>query len=82
MLKFFSYYISKIRKLSRIPSIRNSKVHKKYKVCSGSLIVKCEVDKYTYIGHDSTLINVNIGSFTSIANGVIIGGAAHPIYSQ
>ena len=64
MLGRISYYLSKLRKISRVPAIKNSIIHKKSKVCSGCLIVSCELGKYTYIGHDSTLINVNVGSFT------------------
>ncbi|WP_289115747.1 CatB-related O-acetyltransferase [uncultured Psychrobacter sp.] len=78
MLKSIQYYISKIRKLSRLPAIKDSKIHRRSKICSGSLVVNCKIDKYTYIGHDSTIINTRIGAYTSIANNVVIGGASHP----
>lgn len=79
MVSYFSYYISKFRKLTRIPAVRNSSIHKTSKICSGSLIVETALGKYTYVGHDSSIVNTNIGSFCSIADGVKIGGASHPI---
>lgn len=72
------YLISKARKLTRIPAIKATYIHKTSKICSGSLVVGCELGKYTYVGHDSTLINASVGSFCSIADRVTIGGAAHP----
>lgn len=73
------YIISKIIKKINIPSIKNSEIHKKSKVCSASLIVNSSINKYSYVGNACTVVNTEIGSFCSIADNCIIGGASHPI---
>lgn len=37
------------------------------------------MDKYSFCGYDCDINSCDIGSFTSIANGVIIGGGMHPM---
>jgi acetyltransferase-like isoleucine patch superfamily enzyme len=37
------------------------------------------MEKYSFCGYDCEIIHAEIGSFTSIANNVVIGGAKHPI---
>lgn len=73
------YLFSKLIKKSQLPALKSTKIHKTSKVCSGSHIVNSEVHRYTYIGNFCTIINVEIGSFCSIADNCIIGGASHPI---
>lgn len=73
------YLISKILKKLRGSAILNSKVHNTSKVESGSHIVNSTIDKYSFCGYDCEIMNCKIGSFTSIANNVIIGGAMHPV---
>lgn len=70
---------SKIIKKLRFSSVRLSSIHKTSKVESGCNIVNVIMDKYSFCGYDCEIINTEIGSFCSIANNVIIGGAAHPI---
>lgn len=70
---------NKIIKKLRFSSIRKSSIHKTSKVESGCNIVNVTMDKYSFCGYDCEIINTEIGSFCSIANNVIIGGAAHPI---
>jgi acetyltransferase-like isoleucine patch superfamily enzyme len=72
------YYLSKIFKKLRLNSIFNSVIHSTSKIESGSTVVNVKMDKYSFCGYDCELINCQIGSFCSIANGVIIGGANHP----
>lgn len=74
-----SYYLSKLIKKIYIPAIKQSNKHKTVKVCSGSHIVNSHINRYTYIGNYCTLINTKVGSFTSIADNCIIGGASHPL---
>lgn len=74
------FLLSKIIKKVHIPAIRDSKLDKKAKVCSGSHIVKTNIDRYSYVGNYCTVINAEIGSFCSIADNCIIGGASHPIH--
>lgn len=57
----------------------NSVVDITSKVESGSLFLNSTMGKYSFCGYDCEIINCKIGSFCSIANNVIIGGAMHPI---
>lgn len=72
------YYWSKLLKKLRGSAIRNSSVHKTSKIESGSSIVNSNMDRYSFCGYNCEIINCNIGSFCSIANGVVIGGSMHP----
>ncbi len=73
------YVWSKMLKKLRGSAIINSSIHRTSKVESGSHIVNSTMDRYSFCGYDCKIINCNIGSFCSIADGVIIGGAMHPI---
>lgn len=74
------YLYSKFfKRVVRGKSILNSQIDKKAKVYSGSLVYNSSLDRYSYIGYDCDVINCEIGAFCSIANGVIIGGAQHPL---
>jgi acetyltransferase-like isoleucine patch superfamily enzyme len=71
--------ISKILKKIRLSSIRQSEIHASSKVESGSSIYFSTFDRYSFCGYDCDIYYAEIGSFTSIANQVIIGGARHPM---
>lgn len=73
------FLISKIIKKLHFAAIRESKIHKTAKVCSGSYLVRTNLGKYSYVGNFCTIINTSIGNFCSIADNCIIGGANHPI---
>lgn len=73
------YVISKLLKKMRAKSVLNSTIHKTSKIESGSLVVNSIMDKYSFCGYDCEIIICEIGSFCSIANNVIMGGAMHPI---
>ncbi|MBR4909985.1 MAG: CatB-related O-acetyltransferase [Clostridia bacterium] len=73
-----SFFISKLFKKLHLPAIKNSTIDKKSKICPGAHLVNTNVDKYSYIGNFSTVINCNIGSFCSIADNCLIGSMAHP----
>lgn len=74
-----SYYWSKLFKKLRSKAIVNSVIHKTSKVEAGSEIVNSSFDKHSFCGYNCEIINVQIGSFCSIANHVVIGGGMHPI---
>lgn len=79
-MKSLSYLYSKImRKFLIGKSIINSKIDNSSKVNSGCNIVNTQVGKYSYIGYDGEIVNCKIGNFCSVASGVRIGGAEHPI---
>lgn len=73
------YFISKALKKIHIPAIKKSNIHSTSKVGSFSHLVRVKMNKYSYIGNNCTVIDVDIGGFCSIADNVIIGGASHPI---
>jgi len=73
------YIWAKIIKKIRGSAIKNSKIHETSKVESGSNIINSIIDKHSFCGYDCDINNANIGSFCSIANGVIVGGGMHPI---
>jgi acetyltransferase-like isoleucine patch superfamily enzyme len=73
------YIVAKIIKKLRGSSIKNSSIHATSKIESGSNIVSTIMLKHSFCGYNCEISNCDIGSFCSIANGVIIGGGAHPI---
>ena len=73
-----SYYFSKLIKKLHIPAIKDSRISKRSKVCSGAHVVGSEVLDYSYIGNFSTVPFCNIGKFCSIGDNCEIGGGSHP----
>lgn len=73
------YYYSKILKKLRGSAVLNSNIHPTSTVESGSTVVNSSMGKYSFCGYNCEIINVEIGSYCSIANNVIIGGAMHPM---
>ena len=73
------YYWSKFIKKIRGSSVKGSFVHKTSKIESGTSFVNSTMDKYSFCGYDCEMFHTKIGSFCSIANGVIIGGGRHPV---
>lgn len=80
MIDEIKYVISKgLKKFLNIPSIKNCKIDKSSKVCSGSQIVNSSMNKYSYVANFCCIIHTEIGSFCSIADNCIIGGSSHPM---
>lgn len=75
----FLYLWAKFLKKIRGAAIKNSIIDKTSKIESGSQIVSSTFGRHSFCGYDCQIINCDIGSFTSIANNVVIGGGAHPI---
>lgn len=74
------YYYSKfVQKMLRGKCIFNSKLDKTTCVNSGCSVVNCTIGRYSYIGYDCEVINAEIGSFCSLASGIHIGLAEHPV---
>lgn len=74
-----SYIWSKVLKKIRLSALKDCDIHKLSKIESGCNMVNVQMDKHSFCGYNCEMINVKIGSFSSIANGVIIGGEMHPI---
>lgn len=79
MLKAIRYVASKLIKKSRLSSVKDAVVHSTAKIESGSSFVNSEMDRHSFCGYDCDIYRAKIGAFTSIANGVVIGGARHPM---
>jgi len=73
------YYWAKLIKKFRCSAIVNSYIHKSSKVESGTQFINSTMKKHSFCGYDCDINYVDIGSFCSIANGVIIGGGMHPV---
>ncbi len=73
------YFWSKVLKKIRGSALKNCNIAKSSKVESGCNLSNVKMDKHSFCGYGCEMTNVEIGSFCSIANGVIIGGGMHPI---
>lgn len=74
------YIISKLIKKTRLASVLNSEVEQGSKIEAGSSFINSSMQRHSFCGYDCSIINAEIGSFCSIANGVKIGGVAHPMH--
>lgn len=75
-----TYLYSKIIKKMRGKALKNvRRDKKKTAIESGSTLVNVSFGRYTYCGYNCTMLNTNIGAFTSISDNVVIGGAMHPM---
>ncbi|NLW06057.1 MAG: CatB-related O-acetyltransferase [Pseudomonadaceae bacterium] len=73
------YIYSRVLKKLRGVAIKNSNVHKTSKVESGSTVINSSFDKHSFCGYDCLFNNCEVGSFTSIASNVKVGGSTHPV---
>ncbi len=75
-----AYLYSKFfKKVLRGKSVLNSRVDKLAKIYSGTQFQSSTIGRYSYVGYDCEILHCEIGAFCSIANGVVIGGAQHPL---
>jgi len=72
------YIMHKALKKIRLSAIKNSKIHWTSKVESGTSFINSVMGKHSFCGYNCEITNADIGSFCSIANGVVIGGGMHP----
>lgn len=68
-----------IKRIFNPPALRECNIHKTSRICAGSELTRVDVGRYTYVGNKCFMVNVQIGSFCSIADKCSIGGAAHPM---
>ena len=79
-MKSLKYLYGKfIKKVVQGKCIIGSQIHKTARVNGGCSIVHSEIGRYTCLGYQCERVNCKIGSFSSIASNVYIGGAEHPI---
>lgn len=79
MLERLAYYWSKLLKKSRLAAARGSVVHPSSKLESGTSFYASTMGRHSFCGYDCDVHCADIGSFVSIANGVVIGGGRHPM---
>ncbi len=76
----FKYYLAKLLKKLRLSAVRNSSVDATAKLESGTVFVNSKINKHSFCGYDCMIVNCRIGSYTSVASRVSIGGVAHPVH--
>lgn len=74
-----AYIVAKGLKKSRQAAITGSHVDPTSKVEPGTSFVESTMDRHSFCGYDCDIAFAQIGAFTSIANGVVIGGGRHPM---
>lgn len=80
MNNFFIQFVwSKFLRKIRGASIKNSVLESTAKVESGSSFYNSNIGRHSFCGYDCEISNATIGSFCSIASGVLIGGGRHPV---
>ena len=67
------------KKILNPPALRHCHLDATAHVGSKSELNSVTMGKYSFIGNDCFMVNVEIGAFCSIADRVCIGGAGHPI---
>ncbi len=75
LTRFISIFLKKLR----FSAVHASIVHDSSKVESGTIFFHSKMQRYSFCGYDCEIFHTDIGSFTSIANGVICGGGRHPM---
>lgn len=78
-INFLMRLIFKLFKKLRLVAVRNSTVHPTAKLESGTTFYNSNIDRHSFCGYDCDVYYADIGGFTSIANGVILGGGHHPM---
>lgn len=79
MRQYFIRALAKLLKKARLSAVKNSIVHPTSKLESGTTFYSSKMDRHSFCGYDCEISGADIGSFTSIANGVVIGGGRHPM---
>ncbi len=69
----------KLLKKLQMRSVTESSVHATSKIEAGTSFHASSMDRHSFCGYDCDIYCADIGAFTSIANGVVIGGGRHPM---
>ena len=69
----------KVIKKARLTAVKSSEIHATSKIESGTTFYFSKMAKHSFCGYDCEIFHADIGSFTSIGNGVVIGGGRHPM---
>jgi acetyltransferase-like isoleucine patch superfamily enzyme len=74
-----AYLWAKMLKKARLSAVSNSRIHSSSRIGSGSLVVDSTFDRHSFCGYDCEIASCDVGSFSSIASRVAIGGGRHPL---
>ncbi|MFO1268773.1 MAG: antibiotic acetyltransferase, partial [Rubrivivax sp.] len=69
----------KLLRKARLTAVKGSSVHATSKLEAGTMFYASTMQKHSFCGYDCDIYHADIGSFVSIANGVVIGGGRHPM---
>lgn len=72
------YLISKIINKIQVPSLLNCHLSPHVYICPRSNLIDVTIGKYSYVGANNSMQNVDIGAFCSIGSFVAVGGK-HPL---
>ncbi len=75
-----SYLFAKIIKKMRGAAVHNSQMHPTSSIHSGTSLLRSSIERNSFCGYDCSMIDTNVGPFTSIGSRVTIGGAMHPMH--
>lgn len=75
-----SYLYSKLIKKMRSSAVHKSQIHPTSSIHSGTLLLRSSIARNSFCGYDCSMIDTNVGPFTSIGSRVTIGGATHPMH--
>lgn len=78
-MQVFSLVIFKLLKKLRLRAVKGSHIHPTSKLESGTSFYYSTMDRHSFCGYDCEIAYADIGSFVSIANGVVLGGGRHPM---
>lgn len=73
-----SYIYGKIVKRLHGTCVNKTDADRTSRVGPSCNILNCTIGRYSYISHDSQVVDTTIGSFCSISDHVYIGGPEHP----
>lgn len=71
--------LAKLLGKARPLPVKNSVIHPSPKIGSDTTFFRSPMDRHSFCGYNCDGYCADIGSFTSIANGVVIGGGTHPM---
>lgn len=74
------YAFARLIKKIKPAAIRGSTIHPMSTINGGSQVVQSAFDRHSYCGYDCVFLNVEVGSFCSISDNVIVGGSGHPMH--
>ena len=74
-----SVLLHKGLKKVRLSDKSGSSIARSSKVESGSSVTHSSLGEHSFCGYDCEVYHAKIGAYSSIANGVIIGGGRHPV---